>query len=239
MPGASALEEAEVRCDTESVNGNHHGPTSPDMLRESLYGQASLDEVAAQTGGNSGELWRAFDRARRLMRTGNPAEAVTAWRKIALTGGVSSRQALQAWYFIRQAGFEPPAGIAKVPLGAAAEVPIHGQHDLLVAYQDGTANYINYSGKSISWKDSTEAQMQVAISQWIAVAQAMANAVGPWEKPVLPPLPSGHGRVMVLTASGARFGQGPEAALSGDPIASKFLGAATNVMHLMVRNATV
>ena len=208
------------------------------MLRESLYGQASLDEVAKQTGGHPGEPWRSFDDARRLMRAGNPTEAVTVWRKVALTEGCSSRQALQAWYFARQAGFEPPAEIAKVPLGTAAEVPINGQHDLLVAYQDGTANYINYSGKAMAWKDSAEVQMRAAISHWLAVAQAMANALGPWEDPVLPPLPVGHGRVMVLTASGPHFGQGPEAALSGDPIASAFLGAATNVMQLMVGNAT-
>lgn len=208
------------------------------MFRESLYGQASLDEVAEQAGGSPDEPWRSFEPARRLIRTGNPVEALTVWRKIALTEGLSSRQALQALYFARLAGCEPPAEIAKAPLGAAAEVPIHGQHDLLVAYQDGTANYINYSGKTVAWKDGSASQMRATISHWLGVAQAMADAVGPWENPAFPPLPAGHGRVMVLTASGPHFGQGPEAALSGEPIASAFLAAATKVMLLMVNNAT-
>lgn len=132
--------------------------------------------MAEQAGGSLDEPWRSFDHARRLMRAGNPGEAVAVWRKIALTEGLSSRQALQAWYFARQAGFEPPAEIAKAPLGAAAEVPIHEQHDLLVACQDGTANY---SGKTVAWKDGSAAQMRATSNHWLAVAQAMADASDP------------------------------------------------------------
>jgi hypothetical protein len=139
---------------------------------------------------------------------------------------------------MRQAGSPPPVEIAKAVLGAVAEVPIHGSRDLLVAYKDGTANYVNYSGRATTCEDVSAAHMQAEVSHWLAVAQVLASAIGPWDKPSLPPLPAGHARVTVLTASGPHFGQGPEAELSANPMADEFLDAATSVMQLMVDNAT-
>jgi hypothetical protein len=173
-----------------------------------------------------------------LIRTGDSSNAVEIWRQIASAGGVSSRHALQAWYFMRQVGSMPPADVAKVVLGAAAEVPMHDSHDVLVAYQDGQANYVNYSGGTAAWEGHSDVQMRDAVSHWLTVAQAVTNAIGPWGQVLLPPLPKGHARVLTLTASGPHFGQGPMADLSTDAMASPFLSAATRVMQLIVKHVS-
>jgi hypothetical protein len=219
------------------VNGRKNAQGRADTLRNLLYGQASLDDWADQGAGNPEEPWTSFERARLLILTRNPGQALSIWRDIAFTDGLSSRQALQAWHFMRQAGSPPPAEIAKPVLGATAEVPMHGSHDILAAYKDGTANYLNYSGRATTCDDPPAAHMQAAVRRWLATAQVIADTIGPWEKPSLPPLAAGHARVAALTASGPHFGQGPAAQLSANPLAGTFLGAATSVMQLMVDNA--
>lgn len=219
------------------MNGARHTPGQADALCALLYGEASVDDWADQAAGSQDEPWASFERARLLVHAGKRRKAVKIWREIALTKGVGTRQALQAWHFIREAGSRPPADVAKIALGAIAEVPMHGSHDLLAAYQDGTASYVNYSGRSAVWEDSSSGQMQAAISQWLAMAQNIASTIGPWDKPSLPPLPAGNARVAALTASGPHFGQGPQEALSANPLADRFLGAATSVMQLIVNNA--
>ena len=68
-------------------------------------------------------------------------------------------------------------------------------------------------------------------------AQAIADVTGTWDQPALPPVPVGHARVMVLTPGGPHFGQGPAAALLADPMAGRFLAAATSLLQLIVARA--
>ncbi|HTW04200.1 MAG TPA: hypothetical protein VMF87_28140 [Streptosporangiaceae bacterium] len=74
---------------------------------------------------------------------------------------------------------------------------MHGGHDLLAAYRDGTARYLNYTGKAVVWEDHSVAPIQAAISDWLAKAQVITNVIGPWDQPALPPLPPGQARLMI------------------------------------------
>jgi hypothetical protein len=197
-----------------------------------------LEEWADQGADHPGEPWRSFERARMHFRTGEPDQAVHVWQEIVLTEGISSRHTLQAWHFMRQAGRLPSAEVAEVVLGAVAEVPMRGSHDLLAAYRDRTAKYVNYSRRATTWEGGPEEQMEAAVGHWLAVAQIMASSIGPWNKMVLPPLPTGHARVAALTPNGPYFGQGPATLLSADSKADSFLGAATRVVQLMVDSTT-
>jgi hypothetical protein len=212
------------------------GPAHP--LRQFVYGDAPLDEWVAQGDGDPGEPWHSFERARQLVHSGQQQEAVKIWRQIAATEGLESRQVLQAWHFLREAGEQPPDDRAKLVLGAVAEMPVHGGHDLLAAYRDGTARYLHYSGGAVAWEDRSVAPIQSAINDWLAKAQVIVNAIGPWNQPALPPLPPGHARLMMLTPSGPHFGQGPVADLSADQAARSFITAATGLMQLVVGPAT-
>jgi hypothetical protein len=115
---------------------------------------------------------------------------------------------------------------------------MEGAHDVLVAYRDGSARYLNYSGKVVVWEDRSLAPVQAAINDWLAHAQAIAEATGPWDQLALPPVPAGHSRVMALTPGGPHFGQGPVDNLFADPMAGPFLAAATTLVQLILAHPT-
>jgi hypothetical protein len=216
------------------VKLSRKSPGAAGILRQSIYGDVPLEQWGPPSPAErSGEPWASFEQAQRLAQAGQPAEAVAIWRQIALTDGVESRVALQAWHFVRQAGHNPPEELASVLLGAVAEVPVKRSHDVLAAYQDGTARYLNHAGGAVIREDR-EPAIQAAIDDWLALAQGLARALGTsWTEPSLPPLPAGHLRVLMLTPSGPRFGQGPEADMGNEPAVSRFLSPATVLMQLL------
>jgi hypothetical protein len=117
-------------------------------------------------------------------------------------------------------------------------MPVAKGHDVLVAYPDGTARYLNYSGAALVWEDRSGTPIQHAIAGWLAAAETIASAVGTWDQPTLPPVPAGHARLAVLTPGGPRFGQGPPGPLSQDRAAGAFITAATNLLQLLASHAT-
>jgi hypothetical protein len=205
-----------------------------DVLRQTAFGDVPLDAWPAPGAGHPGAPWDSFEQARQLVKAGRRDEAASIWQRIAATPGLESRHTLQAWHFLRQAtGQPPPAEVASWVLGVAAEVPAGNGHDLLVAYRDGTARYLNYSGKAVVWENRSDAQIEAAITGWVSAGQRLANDIGVWESPALPPLPAGAARALMLTPCGHRFGQAPVDVLFGDPMAGAFLSAATHLMQLV------
>lgn len=225
-------------CDSGGMKGRaHERPGAAEAVGQFVYGDVPLDEWVAHGDGALREPWSSFEQARQMVHTGRPDEAVKVWRQIASTEGLESRQVLQAWHFLRQVGYPPPADQAKFVLGVVAEIPVEGEHDLLAAYRDGSARYLNHSGKVVVWEDRSVSQVQAAIGTWLARGQVIAGATGPWDQPSFPPLLAGHARVMVLTPGGPQFGQGPLAGLSADPVAGSFISAAFSLMQLLISRA--
>jgi hypothetical protein len=144
---------------------------------------------------------------------------------------------LQAWHFLRQAGQPPPADRDRLVPGAAVEMPVPAGHDLLVAYRDGSARYLNYSGTVLLWEARSDAETQAAITGWLAVGQVIADAIGVWDQLSLPPMPPGQARLLMLTPGRHRFGQAPGSAVSRDPTAGPFIAAATRVLQLITSRA--
>lgn len=209
------------------------------ILRQFVYGDASVEQWrAANQGGSQAEPWTSFERARQLLNSGQRQDAVRIWMQIAQTDGIESRHTAQAWHFLRQAGYQVPADRAHTVLGAVAEMPVANGHDVLAAYTDGTARYLNYSGAAIVWEDRSDTPIQRAIAGWLAAAETIASAVGTWDQPTLPPVPAGHARLAVLTPGGLRFGQGPPGPLSQDHAAGAFITTATNLLQLLTSHAT-
>jgi hypothetical protein len=139
---------------------------------------------------------------------------VAIWRQIALTEGLGSRAVLQAWHFVR------------------------------LAYRDGTARYLSHAGGAVIWEDREDPDIQAVIQDWMTLAQGLADTLAgsgsawAWTEPSLPPLPAGHLRVMLLTASGPWLGQGPEASMGNEPVAQVLLRPATTLQQLLTSRAT-
>jgi hypothetical protein len=208
-----------------------------DSLRPLLYGNVPIEGWGSDAGDGS-EPWSSFARARTLYAAGRVADAIQEWRSVASMPDLESRQTLQAWHFLRKAGVPVPDDEAKIVLGVVAEMPVQSGHDVLAGYRDGSVRYLNYSGKVAVIEDRTIVAVQSPLQAWLALAQEMVSAIGPWDKPTLPPLPEGHGRIIMLTPSGPHFGQAPADALLGDPFAAKFLAAATGLLQAVVGLAT-
>lgn len=209
--------------------------TGADTLRRFVYGDVPMDEWSPRSeDGESGEPWASFVRARQLSEVGQVDEATQIWKRIALDDKVESRPRLQAWDFLRRAGQSPPAEYAKHVLGTVIEMPVRTGHDLLAAYEDGSARYLNYSGTALVWEVKGDAEVDAAISTWIGVGSALAERIGPWEESGFPALPPGHLRIMMLTPSGPHFGQGPQAALLADEWAGAFANTATQLLVLLL-----
>ena len=206
--------------------------SSAATLRPLLYG----DVPVARWGVDAGEEdpWDRFSAARHAVDLSDMDAAVAIWRDIAASPGLESRQYLQAWTFLRQAGNQPPADQAKRALGVVTEMPMKEWHDVLAAYQDGSCRYLNHSGKVAVIEDRSIEEVQVAVTQWLDVGRSLAQAIGPWDRPELPVVPPGHMRITVLTPSGPHFGQGPQQQMMADPTTSTFVGAATALLQVVV-----
>jgi hypothetical protein len=200
-----------------------------------LYGDAPMTAWPPTSEHPSQEPWRSFERARDLVATKDVAAAQALWRQIAATPDIESRHVLQAWTFLRDSGELPEDEVAAETLGAVAQVPMKSSHDVLAAYADGSVRYLNHSGKVAVVEPPTpdDLALALAVAEWLSVAGQLARAIGPWTGP-LPDVPRGHARVLMLTPSGPRFGQGPYEDLGRDGAASAFLGAAATVLQLVV-----
>lgn len=199
-----------------------------EVLRPMLFGNLPIDRWPSSDDGRGDGVVGRFVAAREALARGVPEEAVAIWREIATADGIEARHVLQAWCFLRGRGIQPDPSIAAEVLGVVVEIPIDDRHDVLAGYRDGTARYLNHSGRVAIVDDPTAFASVVAAL--VDAGQGLADRIGPWDRPELPPLPPGHARLAMLTREGFRFGQGPEAALLGDAIAQPVLAAATALL---------
>jgi hypothetical protein len=160
--------------------------------------------------------------------------AIEIWHSIAEMRGLESRHYLQAWYFLRQQGVDPPKELAKVLLGVVLEVPMKGGLDLLAAYADRGARYYNFSGRGAIW-DHPNASLDGPIDALLANGRRILNAIGPHLPGRPPPPPAGQVRINLLSPAGLHFGQAPFAALAADPLAKSAIDAATALMMQLTK----
>ncbi len=117
------------------------------------------------------------------------------------------------------------------------EVGLDEGLDTLAAYEDGTARYINYTGKMIVWETRT-IESDGLIVDLFAAARNVVSQIGPWEEPRLNRPRVGNVRLSFLVSDGLYFGEGPFDVLSQDPIGGPVIGAATKLMQFLVRQGS-
>jgi hypothetical protein len=205
-------------------------------IRDTLFGDMSLDQW---TGNGTAEFpWSAFVTARNHIGNGEREAAVKNWREIAAHPGLEPRHYLQAWYFLRLAGQQPPARIARQVLGVVVELGMEGGLDLLAAYPDHTARYYNYSGSGVVW-EHPDSSLDGEIDALLAASERVVAQIGPWDKPRPPAPDTDHVRLCFLTPSGLHFGQAHMDVMSKNPIGGPVFYLAGGLMQsLIVRSRT-
>lgn len=121
-------------------------------------------------------------------------------------------------------------------LGVVVEVGLDEGLDVLAAFSDGTARYINHSGKMIFW-ETVDDESIVYTNDLFSKSKAIVEKIGPWDKerPAAPA--QGHARISFLVSDGLYFGQGPINVLFNDPLGSEALQSATELMQFLTSKA--
>ncbi len=141
-----------------------------------------------------------------------------------------SRAKVLAWNVLRERG---AAILSQHLYGVIVEVTMPEGLDTLAVYEDGTARYINYSGKLVIWETVTPESKKLADELFVAARSVVQN-IGPWAGDRLPPPVTGNARMSFLAADGLYFGEGPFEMLGADPMGGAVIESAGRFMNVLV-----
>jgi hypothetical protein len=128
------------------------------------------------------------------------------------------------------AGHKP---VKKELLGVIVEVGLDNGLDVLASFQDGTARYINQTGRVLIWETTDDAVANKITRDLFADGQSIVNKIGAWDKPRRPHPAKGNVRLTFLVSDGLYFGEGGINVLFNDPMAKPALDKATALMKYL------
>lgn len=155
-------------------------------------------------------------------------------RAIADDADEESRVRMLAYNWLRENG-QPAPG--KELLGVIVEVPLEEGLDVLAAYADGTARYINQTGRFAVFEGGPPDLAARAKLLVQTGAQAVA-AMAPARPPRRPPPVTGNIRLTYLVSDGLYVAEGPFEAMAKDRMAAPVIQTAQALLELVVRQAT-
>jgi hypothetical protein len=147
--------------------------------------------------------WVLMAAAHVKLRMEESAEAGRLLRAVTLISN-EARLRLWAWHNLRQLGKYPSPDLARQILGAVIEVPYGDRLDVLAAYADGSARYINHQGGMIVWDRLDEAITPLVMN----VIREAVPIGAPHEDRFEEPIEPDQVRLSVLTPGGIHIWQG-------------------------------
>lgn len=121
---------------------------------------------------------------------------------------------------------------SKELLGVIVEVGLDNGLDVLAAYKDGTARYINYTGKILIWESTTTESLEIT-TDLFSKSNEILKHIGPWDKARRPNPGKDTVRISFLVSDGLYFGEGGVNVFFNDPMAKPALDAATRLMKYL------
>lgn len=170
-----------------------------DPIRQLLFASQSLrDQVRhMRPDGRTGSEQSIAD-AQRFVEEGKGPEAAARLRGVLDSPALETRMQLWVWAALRELGEAPKGRSAFEVLGAVLEMPSGGAYDTLAGYVDGSARYLNFSGKAIFWDAADPAVKRLC--------QALVDSTIPASARAKPrsslSLPKRGTQVTMLTRSG-------------------------------------
>lgn len=202
-------------------------PSKEFQPRDLFFGDLPITEWAKDTSLQS-EPHVSFIQAKKHLENRDNKSAIAALQKIIDMPNLASRHYLQAWHFLRGLGVNPPADKTKIVYGVVIEVGTEKGVDIVAAYSDFTARYLENIGSMIVWERPNQS-LDAEIDALLKAGQEVCNKIGPWEG-VRPPAPAMlNVRLNMLTPAGLHFGYGGFHTLSNDPMGKALLDSATQL----------
>jgi hypothetical protein len=121
-------------------------------------------------------------------------------------------------------------------LAVIVEVALEDGLDVLASFKDGTARYINQSGKILVWENDDNIS-NVLTKQLFEKSSDIIKQIGPWDEARKPYPQKGMLRISFLVSNKLYFGEGPIDVLFNDGLAGPALLAATNLMKYITEKA--
>lgn len=134
-------------------------------------------------------------------------------------------------YNRQTAGGQKPG--KKELLAVIVEVSMNEGLDVLASFRDGTARYINHTGKLLVWEVTDDASANEITNDLFVKSQQIVEIIGPWDKPRPPHPVIGKTRISFLVSDGLYFGEGQTDYFFRDPLAEPALSSATRLMQYL------
>ncbi len=150
--------------------------------------------------------------------------------KVSEDRSLESRVRLIAYNQLRKLGKKITT---KELLAVVIEVGLEEGLDVLAAYNDGSARYINYSERIIMLEEARD-QSNTLIQDLLDKSIQVVNQIGPWNQDRLPFPDTGQVRLSFLVSDGLYFGQGPINQLFQDPMGGPVLESASQLMSYLI-----
>jgi len=122
-------------------------------------------------------------------------------------------------------------------LAVIVEVGLDGGLDVLASFNNGTARYINQTGKFLVWETTTDDKANELTKDLFLKGQDIVNQIGPWDKARKPYPTKGNVRITFLVSDGLYFGEGPMNVLFNDALANPALTVATQLMQFLTEKS--
>lgn len=122
-------------------------------------------------------------------------------------------------------------------LGVIVEIGLDEGLDVLASFVNGTARYINYTGRILIWETPDDAEANAITRQLFEHSINIVQKIGPWDQARRPQPARGTLRISFLVSDGLYFGEGPINLLFNDPMANPALMSATALMQYLTQKA--
>lgn len=209
-------------------------------LRARLFAMDDLDALVNHLteAAQGAPPWAYFVAARSHRQAGQLDQAVAALHQVLEYPDLESRVYLWAWHNLRSLGLAPPPEQAHQVRGMVVEIPYKEGRDVLAAYADHQARYLDRSGGVILW-DAADEKIGRLIDALLESGGPVLQRAQAWDQPEPGPPPPGYTRISILTDAGLHFGQGPYWALSRDALGGPPLAAAERLAKALANHPAI
>jgi len=164
----------------------------------------------------------------------NKKSSSTDLQALANDESAESRVRVLAYNALRARGEKSPD---KILLGVILEVGMPEGLDTLAAFADGSARYINYTGK-MAIVEGVPNPFQKEIKEVLDSSKPIITVIGPWDKDRLPPPSKGMIRITFLVSDGLYFGQGPTEQMQQERLANPVIISGVKLLRKLTEKST-